>query len=114
MFATHYHPVSRGAVKSENIAPFHMAARLDEVTQEMTFLYRFLPGLCPASHGHNVARLAGLPDAVLQDARVKSAEFELGTNEGRKAVEAMTADILRLSEASDSDGLRALFRRRHQ
>merc|ERR1712151_583646 len=76
LFATHYHPVSREAAQWKSAAPFHMAARLDEVTQEMTFLYRFLPGLCPASHGHNVARLAGLPGDVVEDALARSAEFE--------------------------------------
>jgi len=76
MFATHYHPVSRRAARSPKVAPFHMAAEVDPATNEMTFLYRFLPGLCPASHGHNVARLAGLPGKVLAEALSRSAEFE--------------------------------------
>lgn len=76
MFATHYHPVSRQAAQSPKVAPFHMAAEVDPATNEMTFLYRFLPGLCPASHGHNVARLAGLPAKVLEEALARSAEFE--------------------------------------
>merc|ERR1712190_166803 len=78
MFATHYHPVSREAATWPQVGPYHMAAEGDAKTNEMTFLYRFLPGLCPASHGHNVARLAGLPSCVLQDALAKSAEFESG------------------------------------
>merc|ERR1712224_791189 len=74
LFATHYHPVSKEASSWPEVAPFHMAAKVDEATQDMTFLYRFLPGLCPASHGHNVARLAGLPEGVLADARARSAD----------------------------------------
>lgn len=27
--------------------------------EEVTFLYRIMPGACPKSHGVNVARLAG-------------------------------------------------------
>merc|ERR1719343_775597 len=103
MFATHYHPVSREAARWPQVGPYHMAAEVDDRTNEMTFLYRFLPGLCPASHGHNVARLAGLPDSLLQDARAKSAEFELGTNEGRKTVASMAAEIVRLADLGDKD-----------
>merc|ERR1719174_2604202 len=77
LFATHYHPVSRAAAQCPKVAPFHMAATLSADNQ-MTFLYRFLPGLCPASYGHNVARLAGLPTCVLQEALAKSSEFERG------------------------------------
>jgi len=106
LFATHYHPVSRAAALSPRVAPFHMAAEVDEATQEMTFLYRFLPGLCPASYGHNVARLAGLPQKVLEEARAKSAEFE-----GREAV---GSELARLVQLGDAAGLRALFRQRCQ
>ena len=48
--------------KPPKVAPFHMAANVNDLTNEMTFLYKFLPGLCPASHGHNVAKIAGLPE----------------------------------------------------
>ena len=42
-----------------------MAANVNDSTNEMTFLYKFLPGLCPASHGHNVAKIAGLPEKAV-------------------------------------------------
>jgi len=124
LFATHYHPVSQEAASWADVAPFHMAAEVDKQTHDMTFLYRFLPGLCPASYGHNVARLAGLPSSVLAEARAKSAEFESSqhTSSAPKEVEAeLTAsELLRLmdtaSTAGDADcateGLRALFRTR--
>merc|ERR1712232_130090 len=98
LFATHYHPVSRAASKKPEVAPFHMAASIDG-QNTMTFLYRFLPGLCPASYGHNVARLAGLPETVLKEALKKSAEFERG--EGLDA-----GELRRLGEAGDKEGLR--------
>jgi len=116
LFATHYHPVSREATLTPEVAPFHMAAEVDPQTNEMTFLYRFLPGLCPASHGHNVARLAGLPASVLEEAVAKSAEFE---REGGGAVgrEDEVGDqqeaLVCLAQAGDAEGLRALFRSGH-
>ena len=45
-----------------------MAATVNDLTNEMTFLYKFLPGLCPASHGHNVAKIAGLPEKAQRGA----------------------------------------------
>merc|ERR1719491_1808661 len=86
LFATHYHPVSREAAQSPKVAPFYMASNMDGNSQ-MTFLYRFTPGLCPASFGHNVARLAGLPESVLKDALARSAEFEQGEAKGADVVE---------------------------
>merc|ERR1712183_975604 len=109
MFATHYHPVSREATKCSNISPFHMAANIDEKAQDMTFLYRFLPGLCPASHGHNVARLAGLPKSVLDEALAKSAEFE--RCEAGGASETMASEVSRLADANDTEALRMLWRK---
>eukprot|EP00928_Gymnodinium_smaydae_P054590 TRINITY_DN38335_c0_g1_i1.p1 TRINITY_DN38335_c0_g1~~TRINITY_DN38335_c0_g1_i1.p1 ORF type:complete len:1104 (-),score=166.63 TRINITY_DN38335_c0_g1_i1:293-3604(-) len=117
LFATHYHPVSREAATYKEIAPYHMAASLDEHTQEMTFLYRFLPGLCPSSHGHNVARLAGLPTEVIEEARSKSAEFERGSSNvsgnGKNVpcgkCEGMAPEIWRLAAAGDAAALRSLF-----
>jgi len=82
LFATHYHPVSKEASQSPQVAPFHMAAEVDRVTNEMTFLYRFLPGLCPASHGHHVARLAGLPGKVLEEALAEVCGIRAG--QGRR------------------------------
>lgn len=105
LFATHYHPISREAAKAPDVAPFHMAAGVTEGTTEMTFLYKFLPGLCPSSHGHHVAKLAGLPAQVLADAQQKSKEFEASCEPGCK----LGTQILRLAEAGDEAGLRALF-----
>jgi DNA mismatch repair protein MSH6 len=124
LFATHYHPVSREAVRSPQVAPFHMAAEVDERTNQMTFLYRFLPGLCPASHGHHVARLAGLPEAVVEEALARSAEFErsgrsLAAASGEGAGSAASSDggaaalgisLTQLAGAKDAEGLRSLFR----
>lgn len=44
--------------------------------EEVTFLYRLADGACPKSYGTNVARLAGLPDAVVRRAAAKAQESE--------------------------------------
>lgn len=77
LFATHYHPVSQRAVQdSKHVAAYHLAAAVDGTAT--TFLYKFLKGLCPKSHGHHVAQLAGLPEKLLLEARKRSREFEDG------------------------------------
>lgn len=105
LFATHYHPVSKKAVEdTAKVAPFHMAASVNNVTNEMTFLYKFLPGLCPASHGHNVAQIAGLPEKVLAEARKRSAEFEGCERLGLQELVSCAKD--------GPDALKELFRKR--
>ena len=56
---------------------YHMACAVDEEKGgKVTFLYQFAKGASNRSHGVNVARLAGLPEPVLDKAAEKSAELE--------------------------------------
>ena len=47
-----------------------------ERKHNITFLYTLADGPCPKSFGVNVARLAGLPEDVLQKAKAVSSLFE--------------------------------------
>ena len=77
LFATHYHALTREfEAPNARVALYHMACAVDEASRAVTFLYSFAPGACHRSHGVNVARLAGLPEAVLELAASKSAELE--------------------------------------
>lgn len=51
-----------------------------ESKHNITFLYTLGDGPCPKSFGVNVARLAGLPDDVLQKAKAVSSLFEAEMN----------------------------------
>ena len=51
-----------------------------EKKNNITFLYTLGDGPCPKSFGVNVARLAGLPDDVLQRAKKVSTLFEAEMN----------------------------------
>lgn len=108
LFATHYHVLAREVRSSPNIAPFHMAALVDEASQNVTFLFKFRPGLCPKSYGMNVARLAGLPEPVIAKAREKSEEFE------REATEADLYELLEAVTGATEEELRAIYQRLHQ
>ena len=37
----------------------------DEEEENITFLYKFIEGACPKSYGFNAARLAGIPQEVI-------------------------------------------------
>ncbi|KAG7553277.1 DNA mismatch repair protein MutS core domain superfamily [Arabidopsis thaliana x Arabidopsis arenosa] len=109
LFSTHYHRLSVDYQTNPKVSLCHMACQVGEGiggVEEVTFLYRLTPGACPKSYGVNVARLAGLPDYVLQRAVIKSQEFEaLYGKKQRKTDHKMAAMIKQIisSVASDSN-----------
>lgn len=78
MFSTHYHRLALSYHNDPKVSLCHMACQVGEVEglEEVTFLYKLTLGACPKSYGVNVARLAGLPVAVLKRAVTKSQDFE--------------------------------------
>uniref|UniRef100_A0A0P4VS63 DNA mismatch repair protein n=1 Tax=Scylla olivacea TaxID=85551 RepID=A0A0P4VS63_SCYOL len=84
MFSTHYHALVDHFSENSNVSCGHMACMVeggeddDDPSQEtITFLYKFTDGSCPKSYGFNVARLAGLPETVIRQAREKARELEM-------------------------------------
>ncbi len=67
LFATHYHELTDLADATPGVANFHVAAR--EWKDAIVFLRKILPGRSDRSYGIQVARLAGLPKAVIDRAR---------------------------------------------
>ena len=57
------------------VQTYHMACKANEEKDEVMFLYRFEKGECPMSFGINVARMAGIPRAVLDRAKAQSLKF---------------------------------------
>eukprot|EP00816_Leptocylindrus_hargravesii_P006082 CAMPEP_0196817012 /NCGR_PEP_ID=MMETSP1362-20130617/58315_1 /TAXON_ID=163516 /ORGANISM="Leptocylindrus danicus, Strain CCMP1856" /LENGTH=198 /DNA_ID=CAMNT_0042194543 /DNA_START=38 /DNA_END=630 /DNA_ORIENTATION=+ len=79
LFATHYHSLLKDWEACPNVMLGHMECMVDTDSNEeqrITFLYTLGNGVCPKSFGINVARLAGLPQEVLEIASKKSAQFE--------------------------------------
>ncbi len=67
LFATHYHELTDLARLFPRIANFSVAVR--EWKGEVMFLRRIVPGPASKSYGIEVARLAGVPEAVIRRAR---------------------------------------------
>jgi len=91
LFATHYHSLLEEWKSAANVRLGHMECLVEngQVTSRMneeqedssiTFLYTLGLGVCPKSFGINVARLAGLPEDVLSNAKRISCEFEQEMN----------------------------------
>lgn len=74
LLATHYFELTELAKVYPGIKNFHAEVR--EWQDQVIFLYRILPGSADQSYGIEVARLAGLPEMVLQRAKeiLKEAE----------------------------------------
>jgi DNA mismatch repair protein MutS len=67
IFATHYHELTDLADALPNVANFHVVVR--EWQDDIIFLRKVVPGRSDRSYGIHVARLAGLPPAVVARAR---------------------------------------------
>ena len=67
MFATHYHELTEICRDKPLAANHHVAVR--QYNDQIVFLRKLLPGPTNRSYGVQVARLAGLPEEVVQRAR---------------------------------------------
>ena len=73
-FSTHYHELTVISDNLPNVKNMHVVVK--ENNDEVTFLYKMAEGPAGHSYGINVARLAGLPDAVLNRAKDLQKELE--------------------------------------
>jgi DNA mismatch repair protein MutS len=69
LFATHYHELVELENLYEKIHNCSVAAR--EIGREIVFLHKIIDGGTDKSFGIEVARLAGLPEAVITEARAR-------------------------------------------
>ncbi len=67
LFATHYHELTELALTKPRIKNFHVAVK--EWNERIIFLRKLIPGGTSRSYGIQVARLAGLPEVVIERAK---------------------------------------------
>jgi DNA mismatch repair protein MutS len=67
LFATHYHELTELAERKPRVKNFHVTAK--EWNDEVIFLRKLAPGPTNRSYGIQVARLAGIPPAVIRRAK---------------------------------------------
>jgi DNA mismatch repair protein MutS len=74
LFATHFHELTALAAKLTRL--FNATVRVKEWHGEVVFLHEVAPGATDRSYGIQVAKLAGLPAAVVERAKLVLAEIE--------------------------------------
>ncbi|MBP1986312.1 DNA mismatch repair protein MutS [Halolamina salifodinae] len=78
MFATHYHDLTALAGERERVFNLHFTAIRDG--EDVTFLHRVDEGPSSSSYGVEVARMAGVPDSVVERSRALVEEGETEAN----------------------------------
>jgi DNA mismatch repair protein MutS len=92
LFATHYHELVELAGVKARVRNFNIAVK--EWGDKIIFLRKLIPGGTNRSYGIQVARLAGIPEALMQRAKEILARIEDHAPDGRRVGEslAMSAD----------------------
>jgi DNA mismatch repair protein MutS len=74
LFATHFHELTALAANLPRL--FNVTVRVKEWQGEVVFLHEVVPGAADRSYGIQVAKLAGLPAAVIERAKIVLAKLE--------------------------------------
>ena len=74
LFATHYHELTALSTKLDRLSNVTMSVK--EWDGDVVFLHEIIQGSADRSYGIQVARLAGLPDAVVQRAKTVLEQLE--------------------------------------
>jgi DNA mismatch repair protein MutS len=95
LFATHYHELVELAGVKARVRNFNIAVK--EWGDKIIFLRKLIPGGTNRSYGIQVARLAGIPEALVQRAKEILSRIEDHAPDGRRVGEslAMSTDGIR-------------------
>jgi DNA mismatch repair protein MutS len=97
LFATHYHEMTALAGRLPGVENATVAVK--EWEGDVIFLHEVRKGAADRSYGVQVARLAGLPGAVVERARVVLEALEKGEREGGTRQNALVDDLPLFSAA---------------
>jgi DNA mismatch repair protein MutS len=99
LFATHYHELTALAKRLTRLS--NVTVRVKEWRGEVIFLHEIAAGTADRSYGIQVARLAGLPAAVI--ARARAVLTELEETDRKSPVRAVIDDLPLFSAAARSE-----------
>ncbi|MFM7507073.1 MAG: MutS-related protein, partial [Rubrivivax sp.] len=85
LFATHYFELTEFPARHERAINLHVGAV--ESGHDIVFLHQLEPGPASRSYGVQVARLAGMPAAVVRQARATLEALEAKAAQGREQVD---------------------------
>jgi DNA mismatch repair protein MutS len=91
LFATHYHEMT--ALSGKLVGVDNATVAVKEFDGDVVFLHEVKKGAADRSYGVQVAKLAGLPDAVIARARVVLETLEKGEREGGTTQKTLIDDL---------------------
>ena len=91
LFATHYHELTALASKLDGLS--NATVTVKEWEGDVVFLHEVRDGSADRSYGVQVAKLAGLPPAVITRARTVLDALEAGSREGKTTPTALIDDL---------------------
>jgi DNA mismatch repair protein MutS len=95
LFATHYHELTELGKTLKGVKNLHVGVK--EWGDGIVFLHRIMEGPTDKSYGIHVARLAGIPQAVVDRSKVILAGLEAMTDGPKAARKPRAADLLQLA-----------------
>ncbi|MBO5923908.1 MAG: DNA mismatch repair protein MutS, partial [Lentisphaeria bacterium] len=101
LFATHYHELTALAQTRRGVNNFNVAVR--EYGDEVIFLRMIVPGPADRSYGIHVARLAGVPEAVLERAGTILELLEKNSSTPKEAISAIPRRAVRNRRRNSED-----------
>ena len=107
LFATHYHELTELETTLPGVKNFNIAIK--SRGEDLIFLRKIIPGGADRSYGIEVAKLAGLPDTVVKNARSILRDLEEGAGHKPQLLTAPVTDQMSmeaLGEAEVIDRLR--------
>ena len=91
LFATHYHELTALSKSLANVE--NATVRVKEWEGDVVFLHQVHKGSADRSYGVQVAKLAGLPEAVVERARVVLRTLESGDRAGSEKKQSLMDDL---------------------
>ena len=104
MFSTHYHELTKMAEYTPSIKNVHVS--INETDGKVVFLHKVMDGAVDKSYGINVAKLAGLPDEVIEGAGKLLETYESTSKTEKKHIKQFELDL----ETPVKDPLREFLR----
>lgn len=104
MFSTHYHELTKMAEYIPSIKNVHVS--INETDGKVVFLHKVMDGAVDKSYGINVAKLAGLPDEVIEGAGKLLETYESTSKTEKKHIKQFELDL----ETPNKDPLREFLR----
>lgn len=99
LFATHYHELAELAISKKRTKNYNIYVK--ESGDKIVFLRKLVPGATSHSYGIQVAKLAGVPDAVIKSARKVLLNLEKSQSQLRDSILGGQASLFTKSESED-------------